>query len=491
MSTGPSVTRLRPAALAGSSLATVAGGALVGVVLAVGIARLGPFVPLAVIGLTAAWALLWRPGLSFALLVGSVIVFENTNGALLTMEPWYQGLPVIMLGPTDFLAFVLLAGVVIEVSRDRDPERLVGPFTAPMLLLGVATVGGVVMGRTSGATMTEIFPQVRPLLFFLLLTPVAGYVLAKDERWRTTLTVAAVVIPAKAVVGLATRFYGGELTPGQDPVTFYEPTLNFLMVVYLLTLLGAAIRRVPLPRWIWLSSPIVFLSLLLSFRRSFWVALLLGLVLVGLAAAGRRSRPFVAIGLVALGLALWTVVSVGGSTDSTNPIIDRAQSLSPSRLQATSGDRYRLEEQRNVVAEVKAHPVTGLGLGIPWTQRYAISESHPGGRYYTHVTPLWYWLKLGLIGVVAYGWLAATAVLVAYQRFRTARDRLVQVVALALSAGWVGLVVAELTGPFTGIDFRLTVVACLTFGWLTATGELSRRGDPEPARDEAVLTASV
>ncbi len=490
MSTTSTTMGPRVGALTASSLAIVGGGAAVGFVLALGIAVLGPIVPLAVIGLTAAWALVGRPGLTFALLVGSVIVFENTNGAILTMEPWYQGLPVIMLGPTDFLAFVLLAGVVLEIGRDHDAERLLGPFTAPMLLLAVATIGGVVMGRTSGATTIEIFPQVRPLLFFLVLTPVAGYVLAKEQRWRTTLTVAAVVIPAKAVVGLATRFYGGELTPGQDPVTFYEPTMNFLMVVYLLTLLGAAIRQVSLPRWIWLSSPILFLALLLSFRRSFWVALLLGLVLVGLAAAGRRGRPFVVIGLVALGLALWTVVSVGGSTDSTNPIIDRAQSLSPSRLQATSGDRYRLEEQRNVVAEVQAHPVTGLGLGIPWTQRYAVSESHPGGRYYTHVTPLWYWLKLGLIGVVAYGWLAVSAVLVAYRRFRTARDRLVQVVGLALSAGWVGLVVAELTGPFTGIDFRLTVVACLALGWLTATGELPRRGDPEPTHDDHLIMTS-
>lgn len=484
----PDVLR-QPTGLAASWLAMVTGGAAVGVVLAIGIARLGVLVPLAAIACAAAWVLVWRPGATFALLVGTVIVFENTQGALLTMPAWYEGLPVIMLGPTDFLLFVLIGGVVLEISRDHDADRLVGPFTAPMLLLAVATFGGIVMGKTSGATTIEIFPQVRPLLFFLVLTPLAGYVLAKQERWRTTLQVAAVLIPVKAVVGIATRLFGGELGPGQDPVTFYEPTMNLLMVVFLLSLLGAAIRRVPLPRWVWCSGPVVFVSLLLSFRRSFWVALLLGLLLVGLAAAGRRSRPFVALGLLAVGLAFWAVVSAGGATDSSNPIIDRAQSLSPSRLEATSGDRYRLEEQKNVIAEVKAHPITGLGLGIPWTQRYAVSESHPGGRYYTHVTPLWYWLKLGVLGTVAYLWIAASAILVAYRRFRTSQDRLVQVVGLALAAGWVGLVVAELTGPFTGIDFRLTVIACLALGWLSATGQLPRRGRPTAAEDDYALTA--
>ena len=471
-----------PTALAGALGATVVGGAVVGLVLGVGIAALGVFVPLAVIAGVGAFVLVQRPGLTFALLVASVILFEDTTGALLTVEQWYEGLPGVFLGPTDLLLVVLVAGVAIEIGRDHDAERLLGPFTGPLLVLAAATLAGVVVGRSAGAGTLAIFPQVRPLIFFVIFVPVAGYVLAKQQRWRTALQVAAVLIPVKAAIGIATRLYGGELSPGQSPVTFYEPTMNILMVVFLLTLLAAAIRRVHLPRWIWLSSPVVALSLLLSFRRSFWIALVLGLVIVGFLAAGRRSRPVVVLLLLAIGLSLWTVMSVGGSTDSTNPIIDRAQSLSPSRLNATSGDRYRLEEQRNVVAEVKAHPVEGLGLGIPWTQRYAVSELHPGGRYYTHVTPLWYWLKLGILGVVAYVWLAGAAITVAHHRFRRAGDPLVRVVGLAVAAGWIGLLVAELTGPFTGIDFRLTIAVGTVLGWLTATGGLpgERQSDAVP-----------
>lgn len=474
-----------PAAWIGAAGATVAAGAAAGIVLGVGIGVLGVFVPVAIIAGVAAFALVQRPGLTFGLLVGSVILFEDTEGALLTAAQWYEGLPGVFLGPTDLLLLVLIAGVALEIGRDHDAERLLGPFTGPLLVLAAATLSGVVVGRSAGAGTLAIFPQVRPLVFFVLWVPVAGYVLAKEQRWRTALSVTAMAIPLKAVTGIATRLYGGELSPGQDPVTFYEPTMNFLMVVFLLTLLGAAVRRVHLPRWVWLSTPIVTISLLLSFRRSFWIALVLGVVIVGFVAAGRRNRPVVALMLVALGLSLWAVMTVGGSTDSTNPIIDRAQSLSPSRITATSGDRYRLEEQRNVVAEVRAHPIEGLGLGIPWTQRFAVSELHPGGRYYTHVTPLWYWLKLGLLGVVAYLWLAGSAILVAYRRFRTAGDPLVRVVGLALAAGWLGLVVAELTGPFTGIDFRLTVIVGAILGWLAATG-----GQPGE-RQSAPATASA
>ena len=56
-----------------------------------------------------------------------------------------------------------------------------------------------------------------------------------------------------------------------------------------------------------------------------------------------------------------------------------------------------------------------------------------------------------------------------------------------VAAGWLGLVVAELTGPFTGIDFRLTIAVGTILGWLTATGTLPGRGQsPDGATDVAV-----
>lgn len=477
---------LRAAAVARPAAGTVLAGAAVGMVLGVGIVRTGAILPLGLVGLAACWVLLWRPAITLGLLVGTAVAFEDTPGAVLTVSRWYEGLPVVFLGPTDLLLFVLIGGVVLEITREHDALRLTGPFTPPIVLLAVATLAGLVTGRSAGATTMAIFPQIRPLLFFIVLVPLAGYVLSKDARWRSALTAAAVLIPVKAATGLLTRFRGDEMAPGQDPVTFYEPTMNFLMVLFLLTVTGAAIRRVHLPGWIWLCTPVVTLSLLLSFRRSFWVAAILGLFLVALIATGRRSRPFVALGALAIGLALWVAIAAGGSTDSTNPIIDRAESLSPTRIESTSSDRYRLGEQRNVIAELRAHPLTGLGLGIPWTMRYPMSERPVGGLYYTHVTPLWFWLKLGPLGVLAYLWLWLTAIPMAYRLWRRGPDPLVRVTALAVAAGFVGLIVAELTGPFTGIDFRLTIVVAGVFGWLTATIATVRTEDTAPEPDYAI-----
>ncbi|MCB1018015.1 MAG: hypothetical protein KDB10_23215, partial [Acidimicrobiales bacterium] len=54
--------------------------------------------------------------------------------------------------------------------------------------------------------------------------------------------------------------------------------------------------------------------------------------------------------------------------------------------------------------------------------------------------------------------------------------------ALALAAGFCGLIVAELTGPFTGIDVRITLVVGMCFGWLVAAAAAIR--PPTGAEDD-------
>ena len=50
------------------------------------------------------------------------------------------------------------------------------------------------------------------------------------------------------------------------------------------------------------------------------------------------------------------------------PIVKRARSLEPSKVEENAQDRYRLDELRNVTAEIRRQPVTGLGLGGQWTR---------------------------------------------------------------------------------------------------------------------------
>ena len=71
-------------------------------------------------------------------------------------------------------------------------------------------------------------------------------------------------------------------------------------------------------------------------------------------------------------------------------------------MEKNAQDRYRLDELRNVTAEIRKEPITGLGLGGQWAAIHPLGIEHENGRGYTHVVALWWWMKLGILGLIAY-----------------------------------------------------------------------------------------
>jgi hypothetical protein len=116
---------------------------------------------------------------------------------------------------------------------------------------------------------------------------------------------------------------------------------------------------------------------------------------------------------------------------------------------------------------------------VPWRARDPLPLEHESGRNYTHVVALWYWLNLGLLGVIAYVALCATTLYMSWKVWRGALDPLHRALALALLGSLVGLIFAETTGAFTGVDTRFSIVEPIAFGVLAALWNgLPRRVPP-------------
>src|SRR5262249_30686606 len=151
------------------------------------------------------------------------------------------------------------------------------------------------------------------------------------------------------------------------PLTYYEPTANWVCMAFLLALLAALLQRVKTSRWVLAGAPFVAGCLLLSYRRTYWIATAVGLLIALVVSSGRVGRRLIAPAAVLVLVVGAVVYSSGAATQLQGPIAKRAQSLDPSKLKANEQDRYRLAERANVVADIKRHPLTGLGVGVPWT----------------------------------------------------------------------------------------------------------------------------
>jgi hypothetical protein len=431
-----------------------------------------PELALAVLLAGAAVLLVRRPGVVLALFLGTTLMLEgDRQGFLAITARFYDPLAHPFL-PSDLLLLLLLVSVLVDLTERGRDVRTPGALTLPLILLATAIVMGAVTGYLDGAATDHIIDSVRALTYLVVVPFLVVNVVRSDADVRRAVIGGGLFAVFKGLEGTVAWLAGEGRAFGDTTLTYYQPTANWLMLAFLLTVTAAALRRVPLQRWVWWGALPVFAALVLSFRRSFWIALVLGLVLVLLLSRGpTRKLLFVAAACVVGALVL--AVSYGGGTEnrtSGGTVVERVTSLRPSRIRSVSEDRYRLVEQRNVIAELREHPLTGLGLGIPWETRYPLPERHPDDTLYTHVVAFWFWLKLGLVGLISYLLLMALAIRAAYRVSRLHPDAVVATAGLGLVAAYGGLMVAETTGSFTGVSLRFTILFAAALGTI-ATAE--------------------
>lgn len=449
-------------------------GALTGLFFVILIERAGPAAALLPLAALVVAFLLSQPRLTLAALLGVVIVIEADPVGLLPIGPSFYSAIRAGQTPPDLLFYLLVAGTGLNLLRERSHPRGIGPMTLPMIALAAAALGGLATGYYAGASGSGLVLTGLRFGQLLLLPFLVANLLTDEASVRGFLVGAAGLAAFKAVTGLLAVAAGAGFTVDGGVITYYEPAANWLMLTFLLFALAARMRRFSLPAWVWWTVPVALLAFVLSYRRSFWLAAAFAVVVVLVIASRRSLRTALAIVGVGLVLVLAGTVALGGSSDVQSPVLERARQLQPGQIGEDRGDRYRLDEQRNVAAELREAPITGLGMDIPWRARYPLSEEHD--RNYTHVILLWYWLKLGLMGVLAFIWLYAMAMWTAFGIWRNHPSELVRIAALAVLGGLVALAIVELTASFTGVEQRLTIVFAALLGWIAAAWRQLPRG---------------
>jgi hypothetical protein len=85
---------------------------------------------------------------------------------------------------------------------------------------------------------------------------------------------------------------------------------------------------------------------------------------------------------------------------------------------------------------------------------------------------LWYWLKLGLLGLLAYAGVMVSAIFMAWRVWREDRDRLLRAAGLTGACSLLAMAVVETSGSFTGVEPRYTIALGLMLGLIAAAFRL-------------------
>jgi hypothetical protein len=422
----------------------------------------GLFVPLLLVSglLLVRW-----PLAAVSAAVAAPIVCEGGTFGIPAMTKLYD--PVFkQLTALDLLVALALVAVGLDLMRRRRQPHLPGALGFPLLMVALALAAGLAVTLGQGWSPRDTLFTMH-VLFYLLLLPIAIVNLDLERDQLMLLLKGAVAFALlKAAMGLIVMATGGSVElDGGTHLTYYEPTANWLIMLALLGTVAAIAGGMPKERWMAVGMPLLTVALVLSYRRSFWIAAVLGLLLVLLLGTSRRGRRVLVPVLLLVAGSIWVVGSI--EFQAQTPLANRVQSLAPSKLETNAEDRYRLDERVNVVAEIRRHPVAGIGLQEDWrASERPLPVEHENGRQYVHFAALWWWLKLGFLGAVAFVSLILGGIVLSWRTWRNNREPLFRCFGLASLCGFLGLIAIETTASFTGVDARFTVVLAVQLGLL-------------------------
>ncbi len=452
----------------GVAIAVSATGIATGLVLVEAMNQFGAVGAIAPAVLALGLVLLRYPAAALGLLVASAILVESESQGFLPPAGVFYDVIALKMTPQDMLLLAGLTGVLLRFVTESERPRLPEPLTAPLLLLAAAVLTGVVVGHYSHmVSVGELFHRSLTSSYIILIPLLAVNAIRSTSALKLFLAVGAGLAFFKGVSGVYVAFAGLGSTVESETISYLNPVPNLTMLIFVLGVVAALVRRVKVPGWMLAGAPIAFLALVVSYRRSFWIAGALTLIVVIIIASRRRGRAVLAIGAVALVLAVVGIVAVGSSENpQASPLVERAQTLSPGSFGSNRGDRYRMDERKNVLQNIREHPLTGIGLGVPWHVHYPLAESHD--RRYAHIAFLWFWLAFGPLGAIAYAFLLFSVLWTAARLWRRHPDPIVQVGAIAAFGGVLALAIVELTATFTSIEPRTSILLGAIIGWLVA-----------------------
>jgi O-antigen ligase/polysaccharide polymerase Wzy-like membrane protein len=455
--------------------------------------------------------LVWhRPAAGPVLLVGIATLIEQTNasgptGLLTGGIPLFSSLQAqlqlqgVFVNPVElFMALVLMVWLLRQ-SRWRSLRFPQSPVARSMVLLitliAVAEVWGMVRGGSSTWSLWEIRPWI-----YLAACYSIGVMFVRDAATRRlVLWTFAIGTGIKGVQGVINAIALEGQIPRPEAILAHEEAVFFGIFIVLVAALWVFGDKGRLRIFCTVILPFVLYADLANNRRTTWLIVAIGLILLGVLAYVRlpeRRRFLTTAAVVTL-----VVGSVYTSIfwNSTSVLAQPARSISSvfaPNPRDQSSNIYRVLEDQNLQLNILNSFPFGEGFGVPIQYRIPIQDlsgNDPTVKYVPHDTLLWVWLRLGVVGFIAF-WMLIGAILMKASWLARWGDRGTALVATVVIAavvaylvegtydyGFYWLRVAMLIGILAGTieGMRATARGPVTDG---APARLSRRLSPATGR---------
>ena len=296
----------------------------------------------------------------------------------------------------EVFAALLVLTVILERSITRDFTIRRSYFTWPLLLIFFTFFASWLRGcyfKQHVAFVLEFHDIIELPYLFLIMSCAFRDDRDREVLWK--LLFAAAI--AKAFDGSYIYFYvndvrkyWGVVQSWRDGYLLGIAVIGFLL---LLNYRGESLRRVR-NATIWLF-PVTALCFMMSFRRTFFVATFICMMAMFVTLPKEKRKRHLVLVLSCLSVFFVTIML-------TNPL-EVATRLSGITAPQNEGSAFiRLMEWPNVIQNILHHPILGVPVGITWKTYYRMPVSAVYTTLGTHNTYLYFPLRGGIPGAIAF-----------------------------------------------------------------------------------------
>ena len=333
----------------------------------------------------------------------------------------------LTVSPFEVVLAATAGGWILSMAASRQWRlRQCGLFR-PVMVFTLFVFIGLVTGIGRGGSRYVALWEARPILALAVVYLLATNLMEGPAGFRRLWSALFAGVVVDSLFAIA--YYRGlsELAREQaEALGDHSAALHADAFFVVLAAMGVTSARSPRRLLLMLLvSPIVGYAFILSQRRSAFVGLLAGLLMLAVVLFRRRRRafwyitPLVVLVFSGYLAAFWNSDSSGGFPAQAVKTV-----VAPGQLndEDKGSDMFRAIENYNVVYTIRSQPLTGIGFGQQFFRPIANADISFAAfwEYRTHNAILWIWMKTGVGGFIAMLYLFAAAIRLGTQRLMIA-----------------------------------------------------------------------
>jgi hypothetical protein len=385
-------------------------------------------------------------------------------------------LPVLSVGINLQLPDIVLLGLLGWIAAQRwvvPGSKIVRtPLDLPLLFFyGVTLFSTFVAVVRSGVDRSDAIASIRTFSYYLTFFAVTN--LVRERRQLNFLlngmfllaTIVAVAMIGQYLLGGSVQFFISQVGAGAEAFDASQgrrvapPGFSIVLVSFVTSLCILVLEKFhPKALLRCLQFGLLGTASLVTFFRSYWVALIVVMLLMGCLVRGAERRRLMAWGLSGLAV-MFTAVLVAYA------VFVSAPESRVSRLVEDSWERYstlvsggtfrgedpsvdfRKIEASHAVVAIGSRPVIGLGLGAayrPWDPRldWRDADGLHDLRRLIHNSHLGILLQSGLLGYLSMLWLSLAFLVRGFSNWRSVPDNRLRSVMLGFTLVFLALLIA-------------------------------------------------